>query len=374
MPTANIPFPNPESSLTANTEIHMDGTIEKSPFGAMPDGRAVEIFTLRNRQGTEARIMTYGGILVSLKAADKNGKFDDVVLGYEKLDGYLASSPYFGALIGRYGNRIAKGKFSLNGRNYTLATNNGVNHLHGGLKGFDKVVWKSRPRLTSNGPSLQLEYLSKDGEEGFPGNLSVTVIYTLTNDNALRLDFTATSDQDTICNLTHHSYFNLRGSGDILDHEFQINADTFTAVDETLIPTGEFRAVSGTPYDLRKSSAIRQRISEPHDQLKIAGGYDQNFVINKPPGELGQAARVFEAVTGRVVEVFTTEPGMQFYTGNFLNGTLLGKGGRFYQKRDAFCLEPQHHPDSPNHPNFPSVVLRPGETYKQTSLYRFSVQ
>jgi aldose 1-epimerase len=311
---------------------------------------------------------------VSLKAADKSGKFGDVVLGYEKLDGYLASSPYFGALIGRYGNRIAKGRFTLNGRNYTLATNNGVNHLHGGLKGFDKVVWKPTPRLTPNGPSLQLEYLSKDGEEGFPGNLPVTVIYTLTNDNALRLDFTATSDQDTICNLTHHSYFNLRGSGDILDHEFQINADTFTPVDNNLIPTGEFRPVAGTPYDFRKSSAIRGRISEPYDQLKIAGGYDQNFVINKPPGELGLAARVFEAVTGRIVEVFSTEPGMQFYTGNFLNGTLHGKGGWVYQQRDAFCFEPQHHPDSPNHPNFPSVVLRPGDTYKQTTLYRFSTQ
>lgn len=349
-----------------------EGTIEKSPFGAAPDGTPVQIFTLRNRQGMEARIMTYGGILVSLKTPDRAGKFCDVVLGFDKLDGYLAGSPYFGALIGRCGNRIAKGRFTLNGKNYTLAVNNGPNHLHGGLKGFDKAVWKPTPRLTPEGPSLQLDYLSRDGEEGYPGNLSVTANYTLTKENALRLEFSATSDQDTVCNLTHHPYFNLRGSGEILDHEFQINADTFTPVDSTLIPTGEFRPVSGTPYDFRQPTAIRRRINDPYEQIKIGHGYDQNFVIHKPPGQLGLAARVFEPVTGRVMEVSSTEPGLQFYTANFLDGNLHGKGGWDYQKHAAFCLEPQHHPDSPNHPNFPSVILRPGDTYRQTTVFRFS--
>ncbi len=349
-------------------------SIEKSAFGTTPDGTPVDLYTLSNRPGMEARIMTYGGIVVSLKTPDQRGNFGDVVLGYDQFAGYLKSSPYFGALIGRYGNRIAKGKFKLNGREYNLAVNNGPNSLHGGAKGFDKVVWRATPGVSANGPTLQLDYVSRDGEEGYPGNLSVTVIYTLTEDNALRLDFAATTDADTVCNLTQHSYFNLRGSGDILDHEFYLNAEKFVPVDGSLIPTGELRPVIGTPYDFRQPATLRERINQTDEQLKLAGGYDQTFVINKPAGQLGLAARVSEATSGRVLEVYSTEPGVQFYTGNFLNGSITGKGGWTYQKRNGFCLEPQHFPNSPNQPDFPSVVLRKGEAYQQTSMYRFSVR
>lgn len=357
--------PTPQSS---------PGPIEKSSFGELPDGTAIDIYTLRNAHGVEARIMTYGGIVVSLRTPDRNGTFGDVVLGYETLDGYLGYSPYFGALIGRYGNRIAKGKFTLDGHEYSLALNNGPNLLHGGNKGFDKVVWRATPKVTTNGPALQLDYLSKDGEEGFPGNLSVTAIYTLTEDNSLRIDFTATTDKDTICNLTQHSYFNLRHSSDILGHEYYFNADKFTPVDATLIPTGELRPVDGTPFDFRQPTPIRERIKLTDEQLKIARGYDQNFVLNKPPGQLGLAARVYDPETGRVLEVSTTEPGIQFYTGNFLDGHIIGKGGWTYEKHNGFCIEPQHFPDSPNHPEFPSVVLRVGDTYKQTTIYHFSTR
>jgi aldose 1-epimerase len=348
------------------------GAIEKIPFGAAPDGTPVELYTLRNSKGMEARIMTYGGIVISLKTPDKNGKLGDVVLGYDHLDGYLKSSPFFGAIIGRCGNRIARGKFTLNGRVYTLAINNPPNHLHGGVKAFDKVVWQATSQMTPKGPSLRLGYLSKDGEEGYPGNLSVTAIYTVTEGNELRVEFTATTDQDTVCNLTQHSYFNLRGGGEILDDLFQINADKFTPTDGALIPTGELRPVTGTLFDLRQPAAIRARIDQPDDQLKIAGGYDQNFIINKPPGQLGLCARVSDPASGRVLEVWSTAPGVQFYTANFLDGSITGKDGWTYQKRQAFCLEPQNYPDSPNHPDFPSVVLHPGQIYKHTILYRFS--
>ena len=349
--------------------------IRKAPFGITPDGHPVDIYTLQNRNGMEARIMTYGGIVVSLKTADKSRKFDDVVLGYDNLDAYLKRNPYFGALVGRYGNRIAKGKFTLNGKTYSLATNNnGVNHLHGGLKGFDKVVWSATPFETPDGPSLQLHYLSKDGEEGFPGNLSVTATYTVTNDNALQLDFEATTDKDTICNLTHHSYFNLRGGGDVLDYIVQINADTFTAVDQAAIPTGELRPVAGTPLDFRQPTPIGARINQPYEQIQFAKGYDHNWVFNKPLGQLGLGARVVDKVSGRCLEVITTEPATQFYTGNFLDGTITGKGGRTYHQRHAFCFEPQHFPDSPNHPHFPSVELKPGQLYKNTIIYKFSTE
>lgn len=347
------------------------GTIEKHVFGHLADGTPVDIYTLRNGQGAEARIMTYGGILVSLKTRDSAGKFADVVLGFDKLESYLKGHPYFGALIGRYGNRIAKAKFKLNGHEYQLAANNNGNSLHGGAKGFDKVVWKAASRNAPDGPSLQLGYLSKDGEEGYPGNLLVTATYTLTADNALKLEFNATTDADTVCNLTTHSYFNLRGSGEILDYGFQINASKFTPTDATLIPTGELRPVSGTPFDFRQPASLRARIDQPDEQLKLGKGYDHNFVLDKPAGELALAARVSDAVSGRVMEVLTTEPGIQFYTANYLNGLLTGKGGWVYQKRNAFCLEPQHFPDSPNHPQFPSVVLRPGEIYRHTTIYRF---
>jgi aldose 1-epimerase len=356
------------------TSMPKTGIVHKAPFGKTADGTPVEIYTLRNNEGMEATIMTYGGIVTSLKVPDKNGKLGDVVLGYDQLGGYLTNSPYFGALIGRYGNRIAKGQFTLDGHAYTLATNNSPNHLHGGLKGFDKVVWTAKPVETFYGPGLELTYLSKDGEEGYPGNLSVTAIYVVTEKDELVVQFTATTDQDTICNLTHHSYFNLRGSGDVLDYVVQINADKMTPVDSTLITTGALMPVTGTPFDFRQPAAIGARIGDDNQQLKFANGYDHNWVLNKSSGELIQAARVFEPQTGRVLEVFTTSPGMQFYTGNFLNGTIKGKGGRVYQFRDGFCMEPQCFPDSPNHPNFPTTELKPGEVYKNTIIYKFSTE
>jgi len=350
------------------------GLITRQRFGQLPDGTPVELFTLTNSKGAEAQICNYGGIVVSLKVPDKNGQMGDVVLGYDNLDGYLKDSPYFGALIGRVGNRIAKGKFTLDGKEYTLATNNGPNCLHGGLKGFDKVVWRPQLISLSMGPALALHYLSRDGEEGFPGNLAVTAVYSLTEDNALRLDFTATTDKDTVVNQTQHTYFNLAGKGNILNHEVMIPADKFTPVDSTLIPTGELRAVAGTPFDFRKPTAIGARIGQDNEQLKLGGGYDHNFVIDKALGKLGLMGRAYDPSSGRVLEVISTEPGLQFYTGNFLNGTITGKGGWTYQKRDAFCMEAQHFPDSPNHPNFPSIVLKPGQTYTNTIIFKFSVQ
>ena len=351
------------------------GTLTHSRFGQLPDGTPVELYTLRNSHGMEAQIMTYGGIVTSLKVPDKRGKLDDVVLGYDTLDAYLKSTPYFGALIGRYGNRIAKGQFSLDGVTYTLATNNGVNALHGGLKGFDKVVWTARPLPTANGPSLIMTYVSRNGEEGYPGNLLVTAVYSVTEDNALKVEFTATTDRKTVVNLTHHSYFNLRGSGDVLGHIVTINADKFTPVDSGLIPTGELRPVAGTPFDFMTPSAIGARIGQTQDEQIVLGqGYDHNWVLNKRGSELSLAAKVHEPMTGRTMEVWTTEPATQFYTGNFLDGTLVGKGGWTYQKRNGFCFEPQHYPDSPNHPAFPSTELKPDETYRNTIIYKFGAE
>jgi aldose 1-epimerase len=348
--------------------------LSRQPFGKTKEGTPVDLFTLRNSQGAEAKISNYGGIVVSLKVPDRNGKMGDVVLGYDHLEGYLKETPYFGALVGRYGNRIAKGKFTLSGQQYTLATNNGPNALHGGLKGFDKVVWEPKILATPSGTALELHYVSKDGEEGYPGNLSVTAVYTLTDDNALKLEYTATTDKETVLNLTHHSYFNLAGKGDILKHEVMINADKFTPVDANLIPTGELRPVEGTPLDFRKPTAIGSRINQDDEQLKLGSGYDHNFIINKPSGELGLCARVYDYSSGRVLEVSSTEPGIQFYTGNFLSGSIKGKGGWVYQKRNAFCMEPQHYPDSPNHPEFPTTVLKPGQTFKSTIIYKLSVR
>jgi aldose 1-epimerase len=356
---------------TMNTTQSLSGP---EPFGTAPDGTPVEIYTLRNQAGMEARICTYGGIVVSLKTPDRSGAMGDVVLGYDSLDGYLKSSPYFGCLVGRYGNRIAKGRFTLDGVSYTLATNNYPNHLHGGVQGFDKRVWKATSIPNSKEPGLALTYVSPDGEEGFPGTLTVQAVYTLTADNGLRLDYEATTDKPTVLNLTQHSYFNLAGKGDILGHEVQIDASRFTPVDATLIPTGELQPVAGTPFDFRQSTAIGARINQDHAQLKFGGGYDHNWVIDKPSGQLAVQARVYEPTTGRVLEVLSTEPGLQFYCGNFLDGTITGKGGWVYQHRNGFCMEPQHHPDSPNQPNFPSAVLRPGKTYRNTILYRFSAK
>ena len=350
--------------------------ITSQPFGKTADGAPVEIYTLRNASGMEARITTYGGAVVSLKVPDRAGKLADVVLGYDKLENYIATSPYFGALVGRYANRIADGKFTVDGQEYQLALNSGPNSLHGGLKGFDKKVWTAKPAATNDGPSLQLTYVSKDGEEEFPGTLSVTAVYTLTGKNELRLDFTATTDKPTIVNLTNHSYFNLagQGEGDILGHEVTINADKFVVVNAMRIPTGELRSVGGTPLDFRKQTVIGARINDDDEQVKFAKGYDHCWVINKKPGELALMARVVEPKSGRVLEVLSTEPGLQFYTGNGIKDSDAGKGGKSYHARYAFCMEPGHFPDSPNHADFPSVVLRPGETYSNTIIYRFSTE
>lgn len=353
-----------------------DSDISRAAFGHTPDGTPVEIFTLRNRSGMEACITNYGGIVTSLKTADSAGKFADVVLGFDRLENYLAGHPYFGALIGRYGNRIARGQFSLDGRIYQLAVNNGDNALHGGLKGFDKVVWRvTAVDVSQNEPKLTLTYLSPDGEENFPGNLTVSATYRLTDDNALRLDLEATTDKPTICNLTHHSYFNLAGRGDVLGHIVHINADKFTPVDSGMIPTGELRSVKNSPFDFLKPVPIGQRIQDMTDeQIKFANGYDHNYVLNKTTDELSLAARVSEPGTGRTMEVWTTEPATQFYTGNFLDGTLTGKHGWVYQARNGFCFEPQHFPDSPNQPHFPSTELKPGEIYRSTMLYKFDAE
>ncbi len=348
--------------------------IETQAWGTLPDGRQVHLYTLRNRNGVEARISDYGGIVTSLKVPDRAGQMGDVVLGYDDLAGYLKESPYFGCLVGRYGNRIARGRFTLDGVTYTLATNNYPNHLHGGLRGFDKRLWTAATEVRSAGPVLELSYVSADGEEGYPGTLRVKAVYTLTADNALRLDYTARTDKATVVNLTQHSYFNLAGRGDILGHEVQIHADRYTPVDSTLIPTGELRAVEGTPFDFRAPTAIGARVNAGDEQLRFGGGYDHNWVIADKPGEVRLQAVVHEPVTGRVLEVLSDQPGLQFYGGNFLDGTITGKGGWTYQHRNGFCMEPQHFPDSPNKPEFPSVVLRPGQTYRNTILYRFSAR
>lgn len=350
------------------------GTVSRQPWGQTKDGTPVEIYTLRNSKGAEVRISNYGGIIVSLKVPDRAGNMGDVVLGYDDLADYIKDSPYFGALIGRYGNRIAKGKFTLDGKQYTLAVNNGPNALHGGLKGFDKVVWTPSILATAQGPALKLVYVSKDGEEGYPGTLSVTAVYTLTDDNELKLEYTATTDKDTVVNLTQHSYFNLASKGDILSHVVMMPAGKFTPVDGTLIPTGELRPVEGSPFDFRKPTAIGARINQDDEQLKFGKGYDHNFVMDKPMAKLGLMARVEEPTTGRVLEVWSTEPGLQFYSGNFLDGSNKGKGGWVYQFRNGFCMEPQHYPDSPNQPSFPSVVLKPGQVYKNTIIFKFSVK
>lgn len=351
-------------------------TMEKTFFGKTPDGTEVFLYTLQNNNGMEARITNYGGTVISLLVPDRDGKRADIVLGFDSLAHYIRDSPYFGSLIGRYGNRIGKGIFELQGMKYALATNNGANHLHGGLKGFDKVVWSVDERESKAGKVLVLNYLSKDGEEGYPGSLSVKVVYSMTDSNALKIEYSATTDKPTVANLTHHSYFNLAGAGNghILDHELFIDADRFTPVDPGLIPTGELKSVRGTPMDFTTPALIGARINDPYDQMKIGGGYDHNWVLNKPANLLGIAARAYERTSGRVMEVLTTEPGLQFYSGNFLNGTHIGKGGRKYDHRYGFCLETQHFPDSPNKPQFPTTVLSPGQTLTSTTVYRFSVK
>jgi aldose 1-epimerase len=373
--TATIILLSSCSQLTS-TNDNKGPTIMKDAFGTTKSGEKVDIYTLTNSKGCAVKITNYGGIVTSLTVPDKNGKLCDVVLGHDNLDGYIKdNSPYFGALIGRYGNRIAKGKFTLDGKTYTLATNNNnINHLHGGNVGFDKVVWKAKEIKQSDAVGLELTYLSKDGEEGYPGNLSITVKYLWTNKNELKINYEATTDKTTVVNLTNHAYFNLACKGDILSHELMINADKFTPVDSGLIPTGELRSVKGTVFDFTKPTAIGARIEKDDEQLKFGGGYDHNFALNNYNGKLKLAATVYEPTTGRVIEVLTTEPGIQFYSGNFLDGKITGRAGTVYNKRNGFCLETQHFPDSPNQPKFLPTTLKPGEKYNTTTVYKFSAK
>jgi aldose 1-epimerase len=366
------------SCTTEEKEVGTMG-ISKSDFGKTPAGEQVDLYTLTNAKGLECRIITWGGTCVSLKVPDRDGKLGDIMLGHDTLEGYLShdTSPYFGALIGRYGNRIGKGKFSIDGTEYTLATNNNENHLHGGIVGFDQKVWVAKPNTVKGdtGVSLKLTYTSPDGEEGYPGNLSCTVVYSLTNDNELRIDYEATSDKPTVCNLTNHSYYNFTcAARDILDHELMINGGHTTPVDEGLIPTGELAPVAGTPFDFTSPKAIGKDIDANDIQIGYGPGYDHNWVLNKEGQELSLAAEVYEPTTGRVMTIHTTEPAIQFYAGNFLDGTITGKSGKTYPQRFGFCLETQHSPDSPNKPEWPTVVVRPGEVYKSTTTHKFSVR
>jgi aldose 1-epimerase len=377
---ATIGCKNGETASNKTTEKTTTpmSSITQAAYGTQPDGKAIEQYTLKNTNGMTVKIITRGGIITHLTTPDRNGIYEDVVLGYDSLNGYLdTKTPYFGALIGRYGNRIAKGKFSLDGKNYTLATNNIGNHLHGGINGFDKVVWTATPNAPNReGVSLKLTYLSKDMEEGYPGNLSVEVLYTLTNDNALKIDFQATTDKTTVCNLTHHAYFNLSGKNgsSILDHQLTIPASRFLPVDKTLIPNG-IKTVAGTPFDFTTVHKIGERINTPKDeQLAFGGGYDHCWVLDKTDATMTLAATLMDSVSGRTLKLSTTEPAIQFYSGNFLDGTLIGKGKTPYGKRTGLCLEPEHYPDSPNQKAFPSTVLKPNETYKTSMVWAFFAQ
>ncbi|MFC1484231.1 aldose epimerase family protein [Candidatus Neomarinimicrobiota bacterium] len=349
----------------------------KTSFGQLMDGTPVDLYTLTNANECEMKITNYGCIVVSLKVPDRAGHLDDVVLGYEILEDYIENNPYFGAAIGRYGNRIGGAKFSLDGMEYKLAANDGNNHLHGGLKGFDKVLWIGEEIPGREGPTVKFTYLSKDGEEGYPGNLSVEIIYTLTDDNSLKIDYSAATDKKTVLNLAHHSYFNLAGagSGDILGHEMMLNADQFIPTRTDLIPTGELVNVKGTPFDFNTPTTIGDRIDQNDEQLRRGGGFDHCWVLNKSgENSLDLGARVYEPSTGRVLELYTTDVGVQFYSGNFLDGSITGKEGKVYPHRSAFCLEPEHFPDSPNQPQFPSVVLTPEDMYNKTTIYKFLVR
>jgi aldose 1-epimerase len=342
-------------------------SIQKESFGQTADGKQVDLYTLTNVNGLKAKITNYGATLVSLEVPDRDGELTDITLGYDTLAGYIDDTAYFGVTAGRYANRIAKGKFKLNGTEYQLSTNEGKNHLHGGNKGFNKKVWRAEEVKTENAVGVKLAYTSKDGEEGYPGNLACTIIYTLTNNNELQISYEAETDKPTVVNLTHHSYFNLagQGPGDILGHELMLNADRYTPVDEGRIPMGEIASVKDTPMDFTKPMAIGTRIDQ------VPGGYDFNYVLNNGEGSLALAARVYEPTSGRVMEIYTTEPGIQFYSGNFLDGSITGKAGKVYNKHYGFCLEAQHFPDSPNKPNFPSTVLKPGQKYTQLTVHKF---
>jgi aldose 1-epimerase len=360
----------------SQTPIIKEGSVTRAEFGKTPEGETVDLYTLTNSEGMEVRAITFGGVITSIQVPDRNGKFDDVALGFDSLEGYLKNPPYFGSIIGRYGNRIARGRFTLDGKTYSLAVNNPPNHLHGGNKGFDKVVWKAESFKNPDSVGIVFTHASPDGDEGYPGTLSLRVTYTLNNENEIAFDYEATTDKATPVNLTQHTYFNLAGNGsrDILDHVLTIPASRFTPVDQTLIPTGELASVEGTPFDFRVPTAIGARIAANDTQIGYGNGYDHNFVIDRTGDELVLAARVEEPSTGRVLEVSTTEPGMQLYTGNFLDGSLTGKSGHVYQRRMGFALETQHFPDSPNQPEFPSTILKPGETYRSKTVYAFKVK
>ena len=355
----------PQETKTREQRVMSIGT---KPFGKTPDGQEVDLYTMTNTNGITAKITNYGAILVSLEVPDKNGKLADITLGFDTLEGYIKGHPYFGATVGRYANRIGGAKFKLNDVEYQLAANNGPNHLHGGIKGFDKVIWKAEDvTAESNQAFVKLSYLSKDGEEGYPGNLTCTVTYTLTKDDELKISYEAETDKTTILNLTNHTYWNLagQGNGDVLGHELMLSADKYTPVDEGLIPTGEIKSVKGSPMDFTKPMIIGSRI------IQVEGGYDHNYVLNSGGGTLALCARVYEPTSGRIMEIHTVEPGVQFYTGNFLDGSINGKAGKVYNKHYGFCLETQHFPDSPNKPDFPSVVLKPGDKYTTVTVHKF---
>ena len=365
-----------QDAKPANPAPAKEASVMKAVFGTTPAGETVDVYTLTNPEGMEVRAITYGGIITVLRVPDRDGRLDDIALGFDNLEGYLKNPPFFGAIIGRYGNRIGRGRFTLDGKAYTLATNNGPNHLHGGVKGFDKVVWQAESFKKDDVVGVVFTHTSPDGDQGYPGNLSVRVTYTLTPRNELEVEYEATTDKPTPVNLTQHTYFNLAGDGsrDVLDHMLTLHASRYTPVDATLIPSGGLATVEGTPFDFRMPTPIGARIAANDAQIRYGNGYDHNYVIDRTSEGLVAAAHVMEPMTGRVLDVSTTEPGMQFYTGNFLDGTLVGKGGHVYKQRMGFCLETQHFPDSPNKPStFPNTILRPGETFRSKTVFAFSV-
>ncbi len=378
---AAVPFLAAGCGSASNSAEKTKDSMETSPrltsepFGHTADGQGIELITLRNAKKTEIRFMTYGGIILSIKTADKNGALDDITLGYDASEPYFKNSTYFGALIGRYANRIAKAKFTLDGKTYTLPANNGVNSLHGG-KGWDTLVWKAEPFQRADGVGAVLTLTSPDGDQGYPGEVKAKVTYTLNEADEFTVNYEATTSKPTVINLTQHTYFNLAGTkaNDILGHQLMINADRYTPVDDTLIPTGELATVEGTPFDFRKETVIGARIDQPNEQLTRGKGYDHNWVLNRTGAGLEPAAHVTEPITGRTLDITTTEPGIQFYSGNFLDGTLTGKSGKVYVHRGGFCLETQHFPDSPNQPKFPSTTLKPGETYKSETVFKFGAK
>ncbi|MFZ1290692.1 MAG: aldose epimerase family protein [Melioribacteraceae bacterium] len=364
------------SVLSCSTKENDEILKNKILFGKLNDGRDVYMYELKNSKGMKAQLIEFGATLVSLSVPDKNGKIEDIVLGYDKLEDYINGTSYFGAIVGRYGNRIGNGKFTLDGKEYQLSINDGKNHLHGGIVGYNKVFWKGEILESKEGESVKFSYFSPDGEEGYPGNVNISVTYTLTDNNELKINYSATTDQSTIMNPTHHSYFNLSGNfqSTILDHELMMDADYFTPVDNGLITIGELVKVKDTPMDFTKPTKIGKGINDVFEQLKFGKGYDHNWVLNNYDGSLHKVASLYDSTSGRLMEILTDQPGLQFYSGNFLNGTSIGKKGEKYNFRTGLCLETQKYPDSPNKPNFPSVVLNPMETYKQLTIYKFSVK